>query len=172
MNNWFGVTGLRSQACLGRNWRKPGRLIRAEDGVSAIEFALLAPVLVIALLGMVDLGLAVNERMAIDHVLRAGAQSAAAGEDIAVIDQVIRTTAKNNFTVAAPDATGDDTSLALTVNRLCTCAEQPETSVVCSTTCAGNAPTQIFYALTGQKTYSGNLLPRFSLSPTLQVQFR
>ncbi|MGR3593970.1 MAG: TadE/TadG family type IV pilus assembly protein [Limimaricola soesokkakensis] len=176
MNKWFGVTALRfmlqADSCLGCNWRKPCCLIRAEDGVSAIEFALLAPVLVVALLGTVDLGLALNERMAIDHVLRAGAQSATAGNDLATIDRVLRNTAKQNFTLAEPDTAGNDTALALTISRLCTCPEQPKMAVTCSATCTGSAPTQIFYAFAGKKTYSGNLLPRFTLSSALRVQVR
>jgi Flp pilus assembly protein TadG len=45
-----------------------------EDGVSAVEFALIAPILFLSLLAMVDVGFAIHERMTIDHVLRAGAQ--------------------------------------------------------------------------------------------------
>lgn len=176
MSNRFSATVMprrsNGRSAPGRIWSKVCRLTRADDGVSAIEFALLAPMLVLALLATVDVGLALTERMTIDHVLRAGAQSATAGVDVAAIDQVLRTTAANNFTLAAPGATGDDSALALTVSRVCACAEQPGTAVACSTTCAGSASTQIFYDLAGQKTYSGIILPRFGLSPALQVQVR
>jgi pilus assembly protein CpaE len=57
------------------NLRKKVRdLKRSEAGVSAIEFALVAPVLALGLVAMADIGLALYERMTIDHVLRAGAQ--------------------------------------------------------------------------------------------------
>lgn len=148
------------------------RLARSAEGVSAVEFGLLAPLLVFALLATVDVGLALTERMTINHVLRAGAQSATTAKDAAAIDRVMRTTAAPNFTVAAPGAAGDDASLALEVTLVCSCAEQPGAAVACSTTCAGSAPTQVFYTLEGEKTYSGLLLPRFRLSPAIRVQVR
>ena len=149
-----------------------GRLVGADEGVSAVEFGLLAPMLVFALLATVDVGLALTEQMTISHVLRAGAQSATEAKDAAVIDQVLRVTAANNFTVAAPGTAGSDTSLALQVDRICSCAEQPGVAVTCSTTCPGEAPTQVFYTLAGEKTYSGLILPQFRLSPAIQVQVR
>lgn len=155
-----------------RPWSRVRRWMGADDGVSAVEFALLAPMLVFALLATVDLGFALAEHMTIDHVLRAGAQSATAAGNASSIDQVLRITAANNFAVAAPGAAGDDSSLALEVERLCSCAGQPDTAVDCSTTCPGEAPTQIFYALSGEKTYSGTVLPQFRLAPSLQVQVR
>lgn len=142
------------------------------EGVSAVEFGLLAPMLVFALLATVDVGLALTERMTINHVLRAGAQSATVARDASAIDRVMRTTAASNFTVAAPGAAGDDVTLALEVTQVCSCAEQPGVAVACSTTCAGSAPTQVFYTLEGEKTYSGLILPRFRLAPAIQVQVR
>lgn len=156
----------------GPLWSRFRNAAGAEDGVSAVEFALLAPMLVFALLATVDVGLALTERMAIDHVLRSGAQSATVAANVSTIDQVLRITAANNFTVAEPGAAGDDTSLALAVERICSCAGQPGTAVDCSTTCSGEAPTQIFYTLAGEKTYSGIVLPQFRLSPSVQVQVR
>ncbi len=143
-----------------------------ENGVSALEFALLAPMLVVAVLAMVDLGLASSERMTIGHILRAGAQSATEDAGIANVDLVLRTTAAKNMTVVATGTTGTDTSLALSVRRMCACAAQPSVEVACSTTCAQSAPTQIYYILSGNKTYSGLLLPRIVQSKTLEVQVR
>lgn len=142
------------------------------EGVSSVEFALLAPMLIFALMATVDLGLALSERMTIGHVLRAGAQSATEDPGVAAVGRVLRTTAAKNLTVAAAGISGDDTTLALDAGRICSCAAQPAVAVVCSTTCAGNAPTQIFYTLSGRKTYFGLILPRFSQSKTLQVQVR
>jgi pilus assembly protein CpaE len=146
--------------------------MRDDEGVSAVEFALLAPMLIFALLAMTDLGLAISERMTIGHVLRAGAQGAAGDVGVADIDLILRTTAAKNMTLASAGSSGNDTSLALQVSRICTCAPNPSVVVVCSATCAGNTPTQVFYALSGQKTYAGLVLPRFSQSKALQVQVR
>ena len=155
-----------------RTWRAALRFARADDGVSALEFALLAPMMIFGLLATVDLGLALSERMTIDHVLRAGAQSAMEDIGVAAVDRVLRTTAMKSFSLAVSAAAGDDVLLALSARRFCTCPEAPAASVACLTTCAHNTPTQIFYALSGEKTYSGLILPRFQQSKALQVQVR
>ncbi len=155
-----------------RFMRRTPDILHDETGVSAVEFALLAPLLVFGLLAAVDLGFAISERMTIDHVLRAGAQGATDDVGIAAVGQILRTTAAKTMTVAETGTTGNDTSLALDVSRMCTCAAQPTVAVGCSTTCADSAPTQIFYALFASKTYAGLILPRFSLSKSLQVQIR
>lgn len=62
---------------------------RRQDGVSAVEFALIAPVMIGALLGMVDVGMAIGERMSIDHVVRAAAQVAISDPGAATVQQVL-----------------------------------------------------------------------------------
>ncbi len=47
---------------------------RGDDGVAAVEFAILAPVLVSSLLLMTDIGLAISQKMSMDSVLRTVAQ--------------------------------------------------------------------------------------------------
>lgn len=133
-----------------------------EDGVSAVEFALVAPVLLVALLSMVDVGFAIYERMTIDYVLRAGAQAAmgdpAGGEVLAVLNN----TAAKNFAVGAvPSFTVE--------HPVCECPEN--TSVVCSATCAGGAATSIYYRLEGTKTYDG-IFMSIPLGPSMRVQVR
>ncbi|MEB3419099.1 TadE/TadG family type IV pilus assembly protein [Salipiger marinus] len=146
--------------------------LRDDRGVSAVEFALIAPMLVLSLLAMTDLGLAISERMTIGHILRAGAQGATHDIGVSAIDQILRTTAAQNMTLATAGTQGDDATLALDVGTLCSCAEEPDVAVACSTTCEGGTPTQIFYVLSAQKTYAGLLLPRFLQSKSIQVQVR
>ena len=64
-------------------------LLPAERGASAVEFALLVPVLIIALLGTVDVGRALTEQMALGSLLRTGAQSAIAGGDVSTVKRVL-----------------------------------------------------------------------------------
>ena len=129
-----------------------------ERGSSAIEFALLAPVLIVALLGTVDVGRALTEQMALGSLLRTGAQSAMAGGDVSKINQVLH-------------AAKDD-SISLDVARVCACPENAGTAVDCSTTCAGPASTAIYYHVNAAKTFSGIFLPDIPLSRSLQVQVR
>lgn len=134
-------------------------VVSAERGASAIEFALLAPVLVLALLGTVDVGRALTEQMTIGSLLRTGAQAAIAGGDAASIEQVLNT-AKN------------DASVSVNVTRFCACPENTQSPVDGSTTCAGSEPTSVYYSLDAEKAYSGIFLPGMLLSRSLQVQVR
>ena len=85
---------------------------------------------------------------------------------------MLRATAARTMALAAADAPGTDTTLALSVRRICTCAPQASVEVACATTCAQNAPTQIYYVLSGTKTYAGIILPRFAQSRSLEVEVR
>jgi hypothetical protein len=144
----------------------------AQQGTSAIEFALLSPVLIIALLGMVDIGREMTERMTIGSILRVGAQRAIAGGDVATVESVLRAAASHNFTLSDPGFAGNDTSLALQVERICACVGAPLDHVACMTTCTGQTPTAIYVILRAEKTYSGILLPRMFLYQSMQVQVR
>lgn len=146
--------------------------LRSEDGVSAVEFALFAPVLFIGLLSAVDIGFALYERMNIDHALRAGAQTAMTdpGEDKVLA--VIETTATKNFTLSSTTTSSENEPLSVSVSRFCACPESPDTAVACLTICAGSAPTSIYYQLTGTKAYESLIIPALSLGRSIQVQVR
>lgn len=133
-----------------------------EDGVSAVEFALIAPVLFFALLSMVDVGFAINERMTIDYVLRAGAQAAMDDPGKDQVLAVLNDTGAKNFAVGAvPTFTVE--------HPVCECPENAD--VVCSATCDGGAATSIFYRLEGSKTYTG-IFMSIPLGPSVRVQVR
>lgn len=151
---------------------KPSRsLLRDDSGLSAVEFALLAPVLAFALVASVDLGRAQYERMTIDHAVRAGAQRATADPGQTAILATTSATASKNFTVSA-SSTVSATALTLDVQRFCTCPESTGVSVACTATCAAAAPTFIFYRISGAKKYSGMILPTISIGAAAQVQVR
>ena len=66
------------------------RFARNRDGVSAVEFALVAPVLVFSLLGVVDIGNLVYQRTDMESALRAGIQYFMnGGDDLAKAEQVV-----------------------------------------------------------------------------------
>ncbi|MGQ7791080.1 TadE family protein [Faunimonas sp. B44] len=142
-----------------------------------MEFALLAPILFFGLLATVDLGLALHERMSIDHALRAGAQSAMTDPGPAAVRRIVEETAGRNFTVASGTTDGTtflagQSPLAVEVERFCACPSSPDAAVGCGTACAGGQPTYVFYRLTGEKPYEGMLIPDLGLSAAVQVQTR
>ncbi|WP_299364497.1 TadE family protein [uncultured Paracoccus sp.] len=142
-------------------YRKLSSILVAERGASAIEFALLAPVLVLGLLGTVDVGRALTEQMTIGSLLRTGAQSIMAGVDAAKIEPML---------IAA---SGDESVFVeVPTSPMCACPDNPQVTVDCSTTCPGAEPTGIYYSLTASKSFSGIFLPDIVLSRSLQVQVR
>lgn len=157
---------VRVRACLSA-------LPRDQRGASAVEFALIAPVLFVGLLSTVDIGLAVTERMNLDHVLRAAARSAMADQGQDNVRKALEGIASQNFTVSSQTTeTAAENAVTLSVERFCACAENPSARVACSTTCAGSAPTLAYYRMTAKKAYDGMILPRMDLQVALQVQVR
>ena len=126
--------------------RQRGRLptwLRREDGASAIEFALCAPVFIFACIMMADIGFAIHDRMSLDHALRAAAQTAMYDPGEEEVEAVLESTARKNFTVTSGDEETDIVSNAVTVDaaRYCTCPENSGVLVACSTVCDGPVPT-------------------------------
>ncbi|HEX2134506.1 MAG TPA: TadE family protein [Microvirga sp.] len=148
-----------------------GRSARDQDGVSAVEFALVAPILAFSLVAAIDVGLAEYERMAIDHALRAAAQSAMADQGPDAVLRALQTTASKNFTLSDGTTSNPD-ALKVSVKRFCACPEATGTEVSCSTVCAGPTSTFIYYRLTGTKFHKAAMLPPIELSPSVQVQVR
>jgi pilus assembly protein CpaE len=149
------------------------QLKTSEAGVSAVEFALIAPVMAFGLVATADVALALHQRMTIDHVLRAGAQAAMTDPGEAQVLKVVQSTLAED---AAPEA-GVQTS----VKRYCACPEEadvaPADAPACAATgCGSYAPQYVFYRLQASKTYQAMSLPEFlpdlALGSSLQVQVR
>jgi pilus assembly protein CpaE len=147
------------------------RFLRGEDGISSIEFALLAPVLFFTLVATVDVGKAEYQRMTIDHVLRAGAQSAMTDPGVASVRQVVQSVASRNFTLASP-GTPTPEALATDIKRYCACPEAPAASVDCLTTCPGSSAANVYYSLSGALDVAGMIMPTIALNPSILVQVR
>lgn len=152
--------------------RRPGRPFgRDERGVSAIEFALVAPMIFFSLLSMVDVGFALNERMWVDQVLRSGGQPAMrdAGEAF-VEDTLKRATCTSGETY--PDCKAIPL-MTFSADRYCVCPTVPEgtpADTTCTATCA--VKPQKFYELSATKSYEGIFLPQFDFAPSVLVEVR
>lgn len=151
---------------------KAKALATNEEGASAVEFALFAPVLAFALVAMADVGLALNERASMDHILRAGSQAAMADPGEVKVREVIETTLAE---AGAP--TGLSVDL---VKRYCACPEDADVAPLsapdCSTLCTDSAPPFVFYQMDASKTYDAmsvpDILPDFRLGSSAKVQVR
>ena len=157
---------LRSKLSRLRSWR---RFTPDEGGASAVEFALVAPVLVVACLATVDLGLAISQKMDVDQSLRAASQGAMLdlGED--EVEDLAKAIAAENSTIA-PDSGAAATDLDISVDRFCACPESVSAAVDCdSGTCADEANPYVFYRLTAEKDFASLFLPAIPISSSLLV---
>ncbi len=158
-----GRSGLRERL---RGW------LNCSRGTSAVEFALLAPALGFSLLATADLGFGMTERMAMDHALRTGAQSAMEDPGATGVLAAMDTAATLNFAVAGGQGSPAGNTLALSTTRFCACPTSTGTEVSCSTICTGSKPTYIFYRMGAVKTYKGSLMPALTFNRSMQVQIR
>jgi pilus assembly protein CpaE len=151
-------------------------LAASADGSAAAEFSMFLPIFVMGALAMGDAGLALHERMTLDHVVRAGAQTAMAdpGEDQVL--STLRTTASNNFTLASETDNTDvsivNDPLDLNVTRYCACPDNRSVGVSCSAMCSETVPPFVFYRMTAAKDFNGVLLPTFAVGREMEVQTR
>ncbi|MCR4264733.1 AAA family ATPase [Nitratireductor sp. ZSWI3] len=151
---------------------KAAELASSESGVSAVEFALIAPVLAFSLVAMADVGLALHERTAMDHALRAGAQAAMSDPGEAAVQKVMESTLGQTGTSAG--VTFD------LVKRYCACPENadvaPADAPACTVSCASSAAPFVFYRLQASKTYDAMSLPEiladFRLSSSAEIQIQ
>ena len=159
--------------------RLAAALLSDDSGASAIEFGILAPVLVFTLLTTVDIGLAVHERMQIDNALRAGAEAAMSDLGASKVREVVETVAEDHFTLAGSDGDEGDfeisgtTPLSVQVERFCACPEAKAAKVNCSAPiCEGPSKPYVYYRLSADKAYDAVLLPKLPLDSAVQVQVR
>jgi len=127
-----------------------GRAARAtladHSGAAAVEFAIMAPVLLLLLLGVIDYAGYISARMELEQALRAGGQ-------YALKDYTDSTTIE-----AAVSGATDITVTDITVGGLaCECPDG--TSTYCRgdanyTTCAGGEAPGGFVTITGSTTYA------------------
>ena len=162
----------------GFGWarKKQSALSRDERGTAAIEFGLLAPILVLACLATVDVGLAIGERMEIDHTLRASSIGAMGDIGEEEVRDLVEAVASESFTIRSedPDAIGTSTEhLAVAVERFCACPESVSAQVNCTSgTCANSAKPYLYYRLSAEKDYSPMLLPTIPLRGSVLVQVK
>ena len=134
------------------------RLRRCTRGVAAVEFAIGTPIVFAGLISMLDLGLALNDRMAMDRGLRAGAAAAMADiTDTATVQAVVE------------ESSGGVQGVAVSVAEVCVCGD---VSLLCSNMCSGGAQPDRFLEISANKVYEGILLTGYDLSSIMRVRVR
>ena len=146
-----------------------GRFFFADRGIAAAEFGLLLPVFALSLLAMIDVGLAINERMNLDRVLRSGAQLAMSGvQDVDALENaVVSSGAGNNEDGTAPSV--DSLDYSISVTRTCECGGAAGS---CTQRCGSGEPPSLFYNFRAWQTMDTMMLPQFDVESNLRVQVR
>lgn len=145
---------------------------RAAEGSSAIEFAVGAPVLLIGLIIVTDIGLAIRDRMSLDQSLRAGAEFAMNNvEDEATLEDMVKSAATGAYGAALNDVNSSDIP-TVDVTKTCECPDAPGVVVSCTNICTGDLPPSVYYGFIASKPYQGIFVPDFTLATELRVQVR
>lgn len=88
---------------------------RDERGAAAVEMALVMPLLVVLVFGMIDFSRVLNAELQLSQAAREGARLAAIGTPMYTADQ-----AQSRAVQAAPDpAFGGDAAVTASVGRMC-----------------------------------------------------
>lgn len=128
-------------------------LIADRSGATAVEFALVLPMLVVLVAGLVDLGQRAYSNMVLANAARAGAA-------YAMIDP---TDTAGIHLVVLQAANMTDASLAVTSNQFCECPDG--SSVSCTGSCTGGGAIASFVDVTATQrvvtvsSYAGLLDP-------------
>ncbi len=133
------------------------RLLGDKAGVSAIEFAIGAPVLILGVLAMVDTGMSAGTRMELDRNVRSGAQAAMSlNNDPDAIRAIVLASA------GGPD------DLTIEVAMVCACSDEEAS---CTVPCdSGEAPS-VYFDIAAERPFTGILANRTVHSQT-RVQIR
>ena len=100
------------------------RIIKSEKGASAVEFALILPILIILVFGIVEFGIAFNNYITITHAAREGARIAAVDLNNPDLKNIIIERAfpvqitEDDIVISTPEGTdiGDPVEVEITYN--------------------------------------------------------
>jgi Flp pilus assembly protein TadG len=141
-------------------------------GTSAIEFAVMAPVLIVGLLIVTDVGLAVNDRMRLDQATRAGAEFAMNSvDDGDTIEDMVKASATGAYGTDLNDVDSEDIP-DVEAEMYCECPDAPGVVAACSALCTGDVVPSAYWRIEASKNYNGVFIPSFPLATQITVQTR
>jgi Flp pilus assembly protein TadG len=141
-------------------------------GSSAVEFAVGAPVLLVGLIIVTDIGLAVNDRMNLDQSVRAGAEFAMNNvEDETTLEEMVKSAATGVYGSQPGDVNSSNTP-TVDVTRTCECPDAPGAAASCDQLCTGEIVPYIYYDFLASKDYQGIFVPNFTIETQMKVQVR
>jgi Flp pilus assembly protein TadG len=139
---------------------------RPESGQSVLEVALLSPLLVLMLFGMIDLSRWVFQAVEVSSAARAGAQYGA--QNLATAAD---TGSTGGIVTAAKNDVPDIPSLIVTPSTVCQCATSPGTNTSCTSSCAGSGGLLVFVKVDTSATFQTWIpYPRLGLASSVTMK--
>lgn len=134
------------------------------QGVAAVEFALIAPVLLIMLLGLIDVAFMIIEKSRLNQVTREVATSVMFGSTDAALNAII----DEQISLLGGPINGGILTRSVAIDFICggTVIGSPYTL------CPDGTPPQKFVTVDISKPHSNNLLPDKTLRSTVVVELR
>ena len=140
--------------------RDPRSLARDRSGANAVEFALIAPLLLMLLMGIVQFSIALNNYIELTEAVRTGARNLAISR--AMASATPYTTTVNNIRGSAGNLTGANITVTMSVNG---------TACTSDTTCATALSTAAGETAAVTATYPCNLtVMGFNFYPSCSLQ--
>ncbi len=149
--------------------RAVARFLRRTDGTAALEFALIAPVVLLLFVGMVNTGFRFHEEARLNQVTRETAEASMYTQDL----DVLRQTLADAIADLGPSIGG--TPYAGSVTLLCTCPGQtdiPDCTVTQGAACAATGlPWSIVIEIRAAMDYRP-LIPLIGTARSLESRLR
>lgn len=148
------------------------RFFACDRGTSAVEFAVAAPVLLIGLVIVTDVGLAVAGRMKLDQAVRSGAEFAMNSvTDETTLEDMVKSAATGAYGNDLNDINQSDIP-TVDVTRTCACPDASGVAASCDELCENDEIPYIYYQFAASLTYEGVFIPDFAMNTAMKVQTR
>ncbi len=146
---------------LGERFKMTSRCLGERRAAAAVEFALIVPVIAACIIGVINYGLAMFEKMELEGAARAGAQLALAStSDTAAIKSAV--VGSTNLSITTAD---------VTTTEFCECADG--STVTCGNTCSDGSANRYYFTVTVSEDYALLLVPTtitLTASATVRTQ--
>jgi len=135
----------RNRRCrLGRLY---SALAASRQGIAAVEFALIVPIVAAMLVGLANYGLAMFDKMELVSAARAGAQLILVDASASTSDIQAAVVASTNLGISTSD---------VTVTESCECADG--SAITCGDICADSSANRYFYTVAASENFTLLLL--------------
>lgn len=151
-----------------RAWIKS--VLNNENGSVAVEFAIIAPIIATAMIGLIDVGMLLYERSDINNALRLAAQTAMSDPGAKKVSDTLSI-------FKSQSQLSGSINFIFKTQRYCVCSEEDDKmqitriKVSCDMRCpATNDKPQVYYSITAGTEYDGIFVRSYKITNAIEVQ--